>query len=179
MEDKKGALVALDPRTGEVLALVSRPRYDPNDFTVRISSQKWEQLSQDPDYPLMNRAIQAQLAPGSVYKIFLAAAALEEGLLTTKTAFYCPGGGVFYGRYFRCWRKSGHGRMTLHRAIVRSCDVFFYNVGQQLGIEKMAFYSQQFGLGSPTGIDLPYEEEGVMPSPGWKRRLFGGKVVCW
>ena len=175
MEDKKGALVALDPRTGEVLALVSRPVYDPNNFAIRISSQQWTRLTQDPDLPLLNRAIQAQLAPGSVYKIFLATAALEEEVLTEKTAFYCSGGAVFYGRYFRCWRKGGHGRMNLHRAIVQSCDVFFYNVGKRLGIEKMAYYSRRFGLGSQTGIDLPYEEEGVMPSPEWKRRLFGEK----
>ena len=175
MEDKKGALVALDPRTGEVLALVSRPAYDLNDFAVRISDKEWTRLTQDPDLPLLNRAIQAQLAPGSVYKIFLATAALEEEVLTEKTSFYCSGGAVFYGRYFRCWRKGGHGRMTLHRAIVQSCDVFFYNVGRRLGIEKMAYYSQRLGLGSPTGIDLPYEEEGVMPSPEWKRRLFREK----
>ena len=175
MEDKKGALVALDPRTGEVLALVSRPVYDPNNFAIRISNQQWTRLTQDPDLPLLNRAIQAQLAPGSVYKIFLATAALEEEVLTEKTTFYCSGGAVFYGRYFRCWRKGGHGRMNLHRAIVQSCDVFFYNVGKRLGIEKIAYYSRRFGLGSPTGIDLPYEEEGVMPSPEWKRRLFGEK----
>ena len=175
MEDKKGALVALDPRTGEVLALVSRPAYDLNDFAVRISDKEWTRLTQDPDLPLLNRAIQAQLAPGSVYKIFLATAALEEEVLTEKTSFYCSGGAVFYGRYFRCWRRGGHGRMTLHRAIVQSCDVFFYNVGRRLGIEKMAYYSQRLGLGSPTGIDLPYEEEGVMPSPEWKRRLFREK----
>ena len=175
MEDKKGALVALDPRTGEVLALVSRPAYNPNNFAIRISNQEWTRLTQDPDLPLLNRAIQAQLAPGSVYKIFLATAALEEEVLTEKTSFYCSGGAVFYGRYFRCWRKGGHGRVTLHRAIVQSCDVFFYNVGRRLGIEKMAYYSKRLGLGSPTGIDLPYEEEGVMPSPEWKRRLFREK----
>ena len=175
MEDKKGALVALDPRSGEVLALVSRPAYDLNGFAVRISNKEWTRLTQDPDLPLLNRAIQAQLAPGSVYKIFLATAALEEEVITEKTSFFCSGGAVFYGRYFRCWRKGGHGRMTLHRAIVQSCDVFFYNVGRRLGIEKMAYYSQRLGLGSPTGIDLPYEEEGVMPSPEWKRRLFREK----
>ena len=175
MEDKKGALVALDPRTGEVLALVSRPAYDPNNFAIRISRQQWTDLTEDPDLPLLNRAIQAQLAPGSVYKILLATAALEEEVITEKTAFYCAGGGVFYGRYFRCWRRGGHGRVGMHRAIVQSCDVFFYNVGQRLGIAKMSYYSRKFGLGSPTGIDLPYEEEGVMPSAEWKYRLFGKK----
>ncbi len=175
MDEKNGAVVALDPRTGEVLALVSRPAYDPNQFAVRISSEEWKRLIEDPDHPLLNRAIQAQLAPGSVFKVILATAALEEGVLTTQTAFSCGGGAAFYGRYFLCWRKSGHGRLALHQAIVQSCDVFFYNVGQRLGIEKLAFYAQQFGLGSKTGIDLPHEEEGVMPSPEWKRRMFREK----
>lgn len=175
MDGKNGAVVALDPRSGQVLAMVSRPAYDPNQFTVRISGEEWKRLVEDPDHPLLNRAIQAQLAPGSVYKIFLSTAGLEEGVLTPKTAFTCGGGATFYGRYFHCWRKGGHGHVELHRAIVQSCDVFFYNAGQRLGIEKMAEYSHRFGLGSQTGIDLPHEEEGVMPSPEWKRVMFREK----
>lgn len=175
MEGKKGALVAIDPRTGEVLAMVSRPSYDPNKFAVRITTDEWRRLIQDPDHPLLNRAIQAQLAPGSVFKIPLAAAVLEEGTMTTTTAVGCGGGATFYGRYFRCWKKGGHGTVRLHNAIVHSCDVYFYNAGQRLGIDRMAYYMQSFGLGSKTGIDLPHEEDGVMPSPQWKQRLYREK----
>ena len=170
-----GALVALDPRTGEVLALVSRPTYDPGLFTQGISSQDWSRLMNDPNLPLINRSIQAQLAPGSVYKILLAAAGLESGTISPTSSFYCPGGSNFYGRYFRCWQKRGHGVVNLHQAIVHSCDVFFYNLGKNLGVDLIADFSTQFGLGHPTGIDLPHEQSGTVPSPEWKERVFGEK----
>ena len=174
-QEDKGALVALDPRTGEVLALVSRPSFDPNLFTTGISNDDWSRLMNDPNLPLINRSIQAQLAPGSVYKILLSAAALQSGSVTTETTFYCPGGSTFYGRYFRCWRTQGHGRVNLHQAIVHSCDVFFYNLGKNLGIDLIADYSTQFGLGYRTGIDLPHEQSGTVPSPQWKKRVLGEK----
>ena len=170
-----GALVALDPRTGEVLAMVSRPAYDPNLFAKGISREDWAALMSDPHNPLLNRAIQAQLAPGSIYKIILAAAALEAGTADAKTVYSCPGGATFYGRYFKCWEKHGHGQVNMHQAIVHSCDVFFYNVGKALGIDRMAEYSTAFGLGHRTGIDLPNEETGVMPSEEWKERVFHQK----
>jgi penicillin-binding protein 2 len=168
----QGALVALDPRTGEVLALVSRPSFDPNQFAVGISQQQWSSLINDSSHPLLNRAIQAQLAPGSVYKILMASAALEAETLDSSTTFYCPGAATFYGRSFRCWQAKGHGRVDMHRAIVHSCDVFFYNLGRDLGIERMAEFSSQFGLGKRTGIDLPNEAAGVVPSPQWKEKMF-------
>lgn len=174
-EGDSGAVVALDPRTGEVLAMVSRPAFDPNWFAKRISRENWVRLVTDARNPLLNRAIQAQLAPGSVYKILLAATALESGEMDSHTTFYCPGGGVFYGRYFRCWEKKGHGNVDVHSAIVRSCDVFFYNVGMKLGIDKMAEYSTAFGLGVKTGIDLPNEQPGIMPSEQWKQKTFHQK----
>ena len=174
-EAEAGALVALDARTGEVLAMVSRPGYDPNLFSTGIATSDWTKLTTDPRLPLLNRATQAQLAPGSVYKLMLATAALEAGTLDETTTYTCPGGAVFYGRYFRCWQSKGHGRVSLHRAIAQSCDVFFYNVGKNLGVELMAEYSQQFGLGRKTGIDLPNEESGTMPSPEWKEKLFRQK----
>ncbi|MBI4460905.1 MAG: penicillin-binding protein 2 [Acidobacteria bacterium] len=170
-----GAVVALDPRTGEVLALVSRPAFDPNLFVGGISYEDWMQLTTDPKNPLLNRALQAQLAPGSVYKIFMATAGLEAGVLEKDTTYYCPGSASFYGRSFLCWRKGGHGRVGIHQALVNSCNVFFYNVGKNLGIERMAEYSHQLGLGQRTGIDLPNEESGTMPSPEWKERLFHQK----
>ncbi len=170
-----GALVALDPRTGQVLALVSRPTFDPNLFTGGVSTEDWFRLTNNPDLPLINRSIQAQLAPGSVYKIPLAAAALESGTVTEQTTFYCPGGSSFYGRYFRCWNPRGHGRVNLHQAIVHSCDVFFYNLGNNLGVNQIAAYSSLLGLGRRTGIDLPYEQTGTVPSPEWKQRVLGEK----
>lgn len=171
MEDRKGALVALDPRTGDVLALVSRPTLDPNLFAVRIRPEQWQELVNDPDRPLLNRAIQAQLAPGSVFKIIVAAAALEEGLFDEPFTVQCPGWASHYGRVFRCWVPNGHGRVDLHRAIVESCDVFFYQVGKQLGIERIARYGKLFGLGKLTNIDLPGEQAGLIPSPEWKQRV--------
>jgi penicillin-binding protein 2 len=174
-QEDSGALVALNPQTGEVLALVSRPTFDPNLFAGGISSQHWTGLMTDPNLPLVNRAIQAQLAPGSIFKILMAAAAMQTGTATEETSFYCPGGANFYGRYFRCWQSRGHGRVSLHQAIVHSCDVFFYNLGRNLGVEKIADYSVQFGLGHKTGIDLPHEQAGTVPSPEWKERVFREK----
>ena len=171
----QGALVALDPRTGAVLALVSRPSFDPNQFAQGISHEQWANLINDSNHPLLNRAIQAQLAPGSVYKVLMATAALEAGTLDTGTTYYCPGSAAFYGRSFKCWQAGGHGRVEVHRALVQSCDVFFYNVGKELGIERMAEYSAHFGLGRQTGIDLPNEEEGTLPSPAWKEKMFRQK----
>ena len=170
-----GALVALDPRTGEVLAMVSRPAFDPNLFAKGISRADWNQLVQDPRDPLLNRAIQAQLAPGSVYKVLMATAGLESGTADLETSFYCPGGATFYGRYFKCWEKKGHGRISIHNAIVHSCDVFFYNLGKNLGIDQISEYSAEFGLGRKTGIDLPNEEPGILPSEAWKEKTFHEK----
>jgi penicillin-binding protein 2 len=182
MEGKNGAVVALDPRTGEILAMVSRPTFDPNKFAVRILRQDWKDLTDDPNHPLMNKAIQAQLAPGSTFKILESVAALETGAITQDTAFNCAGSGMFYGRSYKCHTKGGHGHTELHRAIVFSCDVFFYNVGIKLGIDKLAYYATHLGLGSRTGVDLPSEEEGLMPTPQWKLKTardkwYAGEIV--
>ena len=174
-QEETGALVALSPQTGEVLALVSRPTFDPNLFAGRISSQDWAGLMSDPNLPLVNRAIQAQLAPGLIFKVLMAAAAIQAGTATEETSYYCPGGADFYGRYFQCWQNHGHGRVNLHQAIVHSCDVFFYNLGRNLGVERIADYSAQFGLGHKTGIDLPHEQPGTVPSPEWKERVLREK----
>ena len=171
----QGALVALDPRDGEVLALVSRPAFDPNQFAKGISRQDWAALTSDADHPLLNRAIQAQLAPGSVYKIVMATAGLETGALDPNKTYFCPGSASFYGHPFGCWEHKGHGHVDVHQAIVHSCDVFFYNLGKDMGIDKMAEYSAEFGLGRKTGIDLPNEEEGTVPSPEWKEKTFHQK----
>ena len=168
---RQGAVVALDPRTGDILAMVSHPGFDPTLFATRIPPEQWRALTEDPAKPLLNRVIQAQLAPGSVFKIVVATAALEEGLFDRPFSVYCPGWANHYGRTFRCWVPQGHGLVNPHRAIVESCDVFFYQVGRQLGIERISRYARQFGLGSATGVDLPAEAGGLVPSPEWKQRV--------
>ncbi len=174
---RPGAAVALDPRTGEVLAMVSHPALDPNDFAVRISGDDWKSLNEDPLHPLLNRAIQAQLAPGSVFKIVTATAMLEDKNPPESFTTFCPGYATFYGRQFKCWvyGKSSHGAVGLHKAILESCDVFFYNVGMHLGIDRLSYYGTKFGLGHRTGIDLPSEEPGLMPSAEWVERVFHRK----
>jgi penicillin-binding protein 2 len=178
---RPGAVVALDPRTGEVLAMVSRPTPDPNDFAVRVSAEEWKRLNEDPLRPLLNRAIQAQLAPGSVFKIVTATAMLEDKVPPESFTTFCPGYGVFYGRQFKCWvasAKTGprtHGVLSLHEAILKSCDVFFYNVGMRLGIDRLSYYGSKLGIGHKTGIDLPSEEPGLMPSQEWVERVFHRK----
>ncbi len=175
MQDKRGAVVALDPRTGEVLAMVSRPSYDPNKFTGRISRADWNAIASDPYKPLMNRAIQAEFAPGSTFKPFVALAGLETGVIDDETHFHCSGGASFFGHYFACHLKRGHGDISLHRAIAQSCDVFFYNVANKLGIDRLAHYADLAGFGHKTGIDLPNERESTMPSTKWKMRMFRQK----
>ena len=171
MEGKTGAVVALDPRNGEVLALVSGPNYFPNKFVGGISVEDWRQLVNDPKKPMLNRPIQAQLAPGSVFKPIVALAAARDPLVDMDFSVVCQGGASFYGRYFRCHKRGGHGRVTLHDALVRSCDVYFYTLGSRLGIDSIAETSKLVGFGEPTGIDLPHEEDGTVPSTGWKLRF--------
>jgi penicillin-binding protein 2 len=178
---RPGAVVALDPRTGEVLAMVSRPTPDPNDFAVRISTKEWKQLNEDPLKPLLNRAIQAQLAPGSVFKIVTATAMLEDRQIPESFTTYCLGYGTFFGRQYHCYvyyAKSGphaHGATSLHDAILKSCDVFFYTVGMKMGIDRLSYYGDKLGIGHKTGIDLPSEETGLMPSEQWVERVFHRK----
>ena len=173
MENRRGAVVALDPRTGEVLAMVSRPAFDPNLFAGRIRNKDWKDLIDNPDHPLMNRAIQAQQAPGSTFKPIVALAGLETGAIDENFHVNCPGGANFYGRFFKCWSR--HGGVELHRGLVQSCDTFFYNVGNRMNIDDIAHYAEMVGYGHKTGIDLPHEAEGVVPSTKWKIRNFREK----
>ena len=186
--ERPGAVVALDPRNGEVLAMASHPALDPNDFAVRVSADEWKKLNEDPQKPLLNRAIQAQLAPGSVFKIVTATAMLEDHVPAESFTTFCPGYAKFFGRQYHCWvfyAKTGpksHGATHLHEAILKSCDVFFYNVGLRLGIERLAYYASHFGIGHKSGIDLPSEEAGLMPSPQWvarvlHRKWYQGEVI--
>jgi penicillin-binding protein 2 len=178
MEGKNGAVVAMDPRNGEILAMVSRPAFDPNDFAVRISREEWLRLVEDPNHPLFNKAIQAQLAPGSVFKIIMSVAGIQEGVAQNLTV-NCTGGGVFYGRFFNCWvrpvHQAPHGITNLSKGITQSCDVFFYTLAERLGIEKIAKWATAMGIGKKTGIDLPNEVSGTMPSEEWKMRTFRQK----
>jgi penicillin-binding protein 2 len=175
MVNKVGAVVAMDAHTGEVLAMVSKPTFDPNDFAVRIPAAEWQKLNSDKETPLLNRAIQAQLAPGSVFKIVMATAMLDSKEIPESYGVFCPGHANFYGREFHCWRPQGHGEVELHKALVDSCDIFFYNIGKLLGIDKIAYYGAGLGLGKRTGIDLPSEEPGLMPSEAWVQRVYHRK----
>ncbi len=174
---RNGAIVAMDPRTGEILAMASRPAFDPNDFSVRVSRDEWNKLVTDPDKPLLNKAIQAQLAPGSTFKVIMATAGLQEGIAQDMHVV-CNGGATFYGRYFKCWvvaEHRVHGVVDINKAIYQSCDVFFYTLAERLGIGRIAKYATIFGLGQKTGIDLPQEVSGVMPSEEWKIRNYKQK----
>jgi len=177
LDGKNGAIVAMDPRTGEILAMVSRPVFDPNDFAVRVSKDQWSKLVNDPDKPLLNKAIQAQLAPGSTFKIIMATAGLQENIAQDMHVT-CNGGAEFYGRYFKCWisaRHQTHGLVDIYKGVYQSCDVFFYTLAEKLGIGRIAKYATMLGLGQKTGIDLPQEVSGVMPSEEWKLRNFKQK----
>jgi penicillin-binding protein 2 len=175
VQHTNGAVVALDARTGEVLAMVSRPTFDPNKFAVRIKPKDWREIADNPDKPLLNKAIQAQQPPGSTFKPFTALAGLESGSIDDKFTVHCSGGVSLYGTYQRCWEPRGHGTVALHRGIVQSCDVYFYTVAAKMGIDNLAFYGDLVGFGHPTGVDLPHEAVGVMPSPQWKLRNYRQK----
>src|SRR5579859_2917489 len=170
--DNNGAVIAMDPRNGEILALVSHPSYDPNAFAVRIHRDEWNKLITDPRHPLMNKAIQDQLAPGSTFKIIMSAAGLQEGVAQDMHV-NCVGGGDFYGRFFHCDKH--HGVLAIQQAIPLSCDTFFYALAQKLGIDTIAKYATSFGLNQKTGIDLPNEMSGVMPSTQWEMKNFHQK----
>jgi len=174
LQGKNGAVVAMDPHTGEILAMASGPTFDPNDFAVRVSRDEWNKLVNDPDKPLLNKAIQAQLAPGSTFKIIMSVAGWQDHI-AQDLHVNCAGGAEFYGRRFGCWVKGGHGAVDLEKAIYQSCDVFFYTLANKMGIDRIAKYATDFGLGQKTGIDLPNEVNGVMPSEEWKIRNFKQK----
>lgn len=171
MGDEAGAIVALDPNNGEILAMVSRPAPDPNQLSRGLSTAEWSAISQDPAYPLTHRAMQGQYPPGSIFKLVVAAAALETERIGPDFEVICKGGLRFGGRTYQDWKKQGHGTVNLHSAIVQSCDVFFYQLGRILGIDSIAQYADLFGLGQPTGIQLVSEKAGLIPSTHWKKKV--------
>jgi penicillin-binding protein 2 len=165
---KPGAAVALDTRDGSVLAMVSSPSFDPNLFNSGIPYEIWDKMQKNPFNPLSNKAISGQYPPGSTYKLIVAAAALEEAIIKPEQKIFCNGSFELGNRPFRCWKSKGHGYVDLHRAIVESCDVYFYTVGMKLGVDKIAKYAKLFGLGEATGIDLHHEKGGLVPTKEWK-----------
>lgn len=168
-----GAAVVLDPNSGEVLALVSLPAYDPNAFAAGIDRASFQALNTDPARPLFNRAIQGLYSPGSTFKLAVAVAALEEGLATPDRKVFCAGGAEFYGRFFQCNLKGGHGWVDMREAIEKSCNTYFYTIGNEVGIDRIHKWATALGLGVRSGIDLPGESEGLVPSTAWKKERLG------
>ena len=169
---RSGAVVALDPQTGEVLVLASRPAPNPNEFALGIPLESWQRLTRDPRKPLQNRALQGQYPPGSTYKVVTALAAIEDGKLVPDLRVHCSGSMRFGRRRYRCWKEEGHGEVDLHRALVESCDVFFYTLGAKLGVDRLAHYARALGLGRKTGIEFLPESAGLVPTADWKQRRF-------
>lgn len=176
MDGITGAAVAIEPSTGQILALVSSPTFDQNAFVSGLSRDQWQAFVSDPTKPLNNRAVQGEYPPASTYKILTAIAGLEEGVINEKTVFCCYGQYRFGRRYYRCWKRGGHGCLDVVGAIAQSCDVFFYQVGLALGVDKLAHYAKAAGLGTATGIDLSHESRGLIPTAAWKKKRTG---VAW
>ena len=168
-----GAAVAMDPGSGRILALASSPSFDQNFFASGMSHEQWDSLISNPFRPMENKAIQGEYPPGSTYKIITAMAGLEEGVIDEDTEVSCPGYYRFGNRTFRCWKRGGHGRVNILKAITESCDVYFYKVGELLGVDRLAWYAKASGLGSPTGINLDKEAKGLIPTAAWKKRRTG------
>lgn len=173
LEDRVGAVVALDPRTGGIRAMVSSPSYDPNVFARRLDPASWEAIVQAPHDPLQNRTVQNTYSPGSVFKIVVAMAALSENVTHPGESVYCGGAAYFYNHRYRCWKRQGHGNVNLREAIKGSCDIYFYTMGQRLGIERIAEYARRFGFGRPTGIEIAGEKAGLVPDEAWSRQARG------
>ena len=171
-----GAVAAMDPQTGQILALASSPSFDQNIFVDGMSHEQWDAMVSNPLRPLENKVIQGEYPPASTFKIITAIAGLEEGVIDKNTTFYCPGYYKYGNRVYRCWKHAGHDSVNVVKALAESCDVFFYQVGQKLGIDRLSMYAIASGLGSPTGIDLDHEATGLIPTKEWKKRRTG---VAW
>lgn len=172
MEGKQGALIAIDPYTGEILASVSSPAMTLDDFRYRVDTEAWNGLMTDPGRPLLNRVFQGQYPPGSTYKPVVAIAALNEGVLKPDETINCNGTYRVGRRRFRCWKRHGHGKVNLHKALRESCDTFFYEMGMRLGVDKIARYARMFGLGAKTGVELANEKDGLVPTEAYKEQRF-------
>lgn len=169
--ENHGAGVLLDIETGEILAMVSRPGFDPNEFSLRLTRERWVEIIQDPSHPLQSRALRGVYPPGSTFKVVTAVAALMKGVIDPDDSIVCSGGYRFGRRTYRDWKLGGHGKVDLYRAIVESCDVYFYQAGEKSGIEGLSRWAFSLGLGKKTGIDMPGEVSGLIPTPEWKERV--------
>jgi penicillin-binding protein 2 len=172
-QGKTGAIVAVEPASGAVLAFVSNPSFDQETFVRGLTKDEWQTLSKDPSHPLLNRCSGAAYPPGSTYKPFVALGALKEGLITPTSTFSCPGYYQYGDRQYRCWRDQGHGAISVENALIQSCDVFFYNAGMKLGVDRLAQYANMFGLGERSGIGLQGEHPGLIPTSWWKKQATG------
>ena len=171
LADEVGSGIFMNPMTGEVLALASTPGYDPNVFTAPVSRTTWTSLIEDPRHPLNDRAISSFYAPGSTFKVLMSIVGLETGAITPQNTVFCPGWVTIYNRKFVCWKKGGHGTVDVHRALVQSCNVFYYLLGKKVGIDAISKYAKMFGVGEISGIDIPGESRGNPPSAEWKQRI--------
>jgi penicillin-binding protein 2 len=171
-QEKAGSVIVMNPRDGSILAMINKPSFDPNLFNRGISDDDWSKLLSNPLCPMQNKATSGQYPPGSTFKLIVAAAALEEGLITPDMTIFCDGTFTKGDRTYRCWKKHGHGSVDLYRAIVESCDVYFYNLGSQIGVDTLAEYAKRFGFGSKSGIIIPGEKEGLIPTKKWKLNRF-------
>lgn len=176
LEGKTGAVVAMNPATGYILALANSPSFDQNTFVNGMSHKQWDALISNPSRPLENKVVQGEYPPGSTYKIVTAMAGLEEGIIDEKTTFHCPGYYKYGNRVYRCWKKGGHGSVNVIKALAESCDFFFYQVGQKVGVDRLAWYAKASCLGLPTGINLDQEAAGLIPTAAWKERRTG---IAW
>ncbi len=173
LRDQAGGIVVMEPFSGQVLALVTSPNYDNNEFAAGMSQTKWTSLNRNPRHPLQNRVIQSTYPPGSVWKLVVAACGLHHGFIDEHTTTFCPGH-YNLGRFvWRCWKKGGHGTVDLKKSLVDSCDVYYYKLAERLGIDRIHKFAEECGFGSPTGVDLPHEKGGLVPSREWKRKRFG------
>ena len=176
LQSVAGAAVAMDPGSGRILALASSPSFDQNYFASGMSHEQWDSLRSNPFRPMENKAIQGEYPPGSTYKVITALAGLEEGVIDESTEFFCPGYHRFGNRIYRCWKRGGHGKVNIVKALAQSCDVYFYQVGQLLGVDRLAWYAKAGGLGSRTGINLGKEGMGLIPTAAWKKKRTG---ISW
>ena len=169
---ENGVIGVLDLQTGGILALVSKPEFDPEVFSREMGPEEWQAISNDPQKPLQNKFLQGIYSPGSVFKIIMALAGLQEKIITPATTVFCSGSQVFYDRVFHCWKPGGHGTMNIFSALENSCNIYFYNLGKKLNIDTIARYARLMGLGSQSGIDLPNENTGLVPDSAWKMKTF-------
>jgi penicillin-binding protein 2 len=174
-KNRAGAVVAMEANTGRLLVLASAPELNLEEFVGGISQKAWQAMLDNPLHPLINKVVQGQYPPGSTYKPITALAGLAEGVITPDTTMFCPGSYQFGNRVYRCWKKGGHGTVSLRRALGESCDVYFYQVGQRLGVDRLARYAKMFGLGDKTGVEMEHEKPGIVPSSEWKKKRYGVK----